>query len=40
MNLWLSFRDAAQRRTRNLEIPGLRHEAHPGMTKSHEVLLT
>jgi hypothetical protein len=29
----LSFRGTAKPRTRNLEIPGLRLSAHPGMTK-------
>ncbi len=29
-----SFRGNAKHRTRNLEIPGLRQAAHPGMTKT------
>jgi hypothetical protein len=32
-----SFRGASKMRTRNLEIPGLRLAAHPGMTHSNEV---
>jgi hypothetical protein len=32
-NFELSFRGASKMRTRNLEIPGLREDAHPGMTK-------
>ena len=35
-----SFRGDAKHRTRNLEIPGLRLTAHPGMTESIEMVIT